>query len=63
MSTPPFFYQELFELGADESKYRLLSKEGVSLANFEGSQILKVEPSVLEYVARQALHDCSFMLR
>ena len=63
MSTPAFVYQPLFELGPDESKYRLLSKEGISLANFEGKQILKIEPSALEYVARQALHDCSFMLR
>jgi fumarate hydratase class I len=63
MSTPPFVYQELFELGPDETKYRLLSKDGISMATFEGKPILKIEPSVLEYVARHALHDCSFMLR
>lgn len=33
------------------------------MATFEGKPILKIEPSVLEYVARHALHDCSFMLR
>lgn len=63
MSTPPFVYQELFELGPDETKYRLLSKDGISMASFEGKPILKIEPSALEYVARHALHDCSFMLR
>ena len=63
MSTPPFVYQELFELGPDETNYRLLSKDGISMASFDGKPILKVEPSVLEYVARHALHDCSFMLR
>jgi fumarate hydratase class I len=63
MATPPFLYQDPLPLGPDETQYRLLSTEGVSLASFEGREILKVEPSVLEYLARQAFHDCSFMLR
>jgi fumarate hydratase class I len=63
MSTPPFVYQELFELGPEDTKYRLLSKDGISMGSFDGKPILKIEPSVLEYVARHALHDCSFMLR
>lgn len=63
MPTPPFFFQEPFPLEADDTKYRLLSKEGVSLASFEGREILKVEPGALSFLARQAMHDCSFMLR
>lgn len=63
MATPAYFYQEPFPIGADSTSYRLLSKEGVSLAEFEGKPILKVEPSVLSFLARQAMHDCSFMLR
>ncbi len=63
MATPPFTYQDPFPLGPDETQYRLLSTEGLSLGSFEGQEILKVEPSVLEYVARHAFHDCSFMLR
>jgi hypothetical protein len=31
-------------LGADDTEYRLLSKEGVSTATFEGREILKVAP-------------------
>ena len=63
MATPPFFYQDPFPLGSDETEYRLLSKEGVSTTAFEGREILKVEPEVLAYVAQQAMKDCSFLLR
>ena len=63
MATPPFFYQEPFPLGADETEYRLLSKEGVSTATFEGREILKVDPEALAYVTQQAFHDTSFFLR
>ena len=52
MPTPPFFYQELLSLGADDTEYRLLSKEGISTANFEGREILKIAPETLAYLAR-----------
>ena len=63
MPVPPFVYQEPFPLAADDTEYRLLSKEGISTATFEGREILKVEPGALAYVAQQALHDCQFFLR
>lgn len=63
MATPPFFYQDTFPLGADETEYRLLSKEGVSTTTFEGKEVLKVEPSAIAYVIQHAMHDTSFMLR
>ena len=63
MATPAFFYQEPFPVGPDSTSYRLLSKEGVSVAEFEGNPVLKVQPSALSFLARQAMHDCSFMLR
>ncbi len=63
MATPPFFYQEPFPLGEDDTDYRLLSTEGVSTAEFEGQTLLKVTPDALAYLADQAFHDCSFMLR
>jgi fumarate hydratase class I len=63
MPTPPFAYQDPLPLGADETEYRLLSKEGVSTASFEGREILKVEPEVLAFVTQQAFHDTSFFLR
>jgi len=62
MATPPFFYQDPFPLGADETEYRLLSKEGISTTTFEGKEILKVEPQVLTFIAQQAMRDTSFLL-
>jgi fumarate hydratase class I len=63
MATAPFVYQDPFPLGKDETEYRLLSKEGVSTTTFEGKEILKVAPEALTFLAQQAMHDCSFMLR
>ena len=63
MATPEFTYQDLFQLSPEHTKYRFLSKEGVSLSVFEDQEVLKVDPSALTFLARQAFHDCSFMLR
>jgi fumarate hydratase class I len=63
MATPPFHYQEPLPLGPDATEYRLLSKEGVGTAQFEGREILKVEPEVLAFLAQQAFRDSAFCLR
>lgn len=63
MATPPFTYQDPFPLGADDTDYRLLSQEGISTATFEGREILKVAPEALAFLAQQAFHDTSFLLR
>ena len=63
MATPAFQYQDPFPLGKDETKYRLLTKDGVSVGSFDGKEILKVAPSALTTLAREALRECSFFLR
>ncbi|HAF27433.1 MAG TPA: fumarate hydratase [Bacteroidales bacterium] len=63
MPTPDFKYQEPFPLGKDEAEYYLLTKDHVSVAQFEGKTILKVEPEALTMLANAALRDTSFMLR
>jgi len=63
MPPPPFAYQDPFPLEADETSYRLLSTEGISVSEFEGKPIVKVAPEALAFLARQAFHDCSFLLR
>jgi fumarate hydratase class I len=63
MATPAFQFQDPFPLGKDETRYRLLGREGVSVASFEGKEILKVEPSALERLAREAMREVSFFLR
>lgn len=63
MATPAFQYQDPFPVSKDATKYRLLTKEGVSVGTFEGKEILKVEPSALTRLAREAMREVSFFLR
>jgi len=58
-----FRHQELFELGPDETPYRHLGSEGVSTVRLDGREILKIEPEVLERLARAAIEDVSHLLR
>lgn len=63
MATPPFKYQKPFELGKDDTEYYLLTKEYVSVSEFEGHKILKIAPEGLTALANAAFRDVSFMLR
>ena len=63
MANPEFKYAPMFQLGEDKTEYRLISKEGVSVGDFEGNKILKVSPEALELLTTQAFHDVNFMLR
>jgi len=63
MPTPSFSYQEPFPLGKDNTEYYLLTKEHVSVSQFEGKEILKVEAEGLTKLANAAMRDCSFLLR
>ena len=40
---PEFKYAPMFQLGKDDTEYYLLTKEYVSVGDFEGHPILKVE--------------------
>jgi fumarate hydratase class I len=63
MATTPFVYQEPLPLSGDATVYRLLSKEGVTTAQFEGREILKVDPGALSFLAQTAFRDSAFLLR
>ncbi|WP_343553798.1 class I fumarate hydratase FumA [Pantoea sp.] len=63
MSNKPFYYQNPFPLAKDDTEYYLLSSDYVSVANFDGEEVLKVDPQALTLLAKQAFHDASFMLR
>lgn len=58
-----FKYAPMFQLGKDDTKYYLLTKDYVSEGEFEGHKILKVQPEALTLLAKQAFHDTNFMLR
>ncbi|MGU0057594.1 fumarate hydratase [Enterobacter hormaechei] len=63
MSNKPFHYRDPFPLSQDQTEYYLLTRDYVTVSEFEGQEILKVDPQALTLLAQQAFHDASFMLR
>jgi fumarate hydratase class I len=63
MATKPFIYQEPFPMTPDQTPYYLLTKEHVSVGNFEGKEILKVSSEGLTLLAQVAFRDVQFLLR
>lgn len=63
MATPPFKYQKPFPVGKDTTEYYLVSKDYVSVGEFEGNEILKIQPEALTVVANAAFRDVAFLLR
>ena len=60
---PNFSYSDLLPLGEDKTKYRLVSKEGVSVVKLGDKEFLQVEPSALEKLTSEAIHDINHYLR
>jgi fumarate hydratase class I len=60
---PNFSYSDLLPLGEDTTKYRLVSKEGVSVVKLGDKEFLQVEPSALEKLTAEAIHDINHYLR
>ncbi|MCL4109301.1 UNVERIFIED_CONTAM: hypothetical protein GTU68_019729 [Idotea baltica] len=58
-----FSYHKPFPLGPDKTNYRLVTKDFVEVVEFEGKEILKVDPEGLTLLANEAVRDISFMLR
>lgn len=63
MAATPFVYQKMFPLGPDTTEYYLLTKDHVSVGDFEGNPMLKVAEEGLTLMANTAFRDVSFMLR
>ena len=61
--SPDFSYSDLLPIGADTTKYRLISKEGVSLVKLGDKEFLQVEPAALTLLTETAIHDISHYLR
>lgn len=60
-----FFYQDPYPLGQDTTQYRKIegSEKYVSVEQFNGQEIVKIDPEGLTMLANTALRDVSFMLR
>lgn len=54
---------DLFPLGADETPYRKLSDQHVSIETFRGQEVLLVEPEGLRLLSEQAFADINHLLR
>ncbi len=63
MATKPFVYQEPFPMSPDTTEYYHLTSDYVKVENWNGHEMLVVDPEALRVLARQATHDNSFMLR
>ena len=61
--SPTFSYSQLLPLGKDETKYRLVSKEGVKVVKLGDRQFLEVGPEALTKLTSEAIHDISHYLR
>ena len=63
MATPPFKYAPMFQLSEDTTEYYLLTQDYVSVSEFEGKPILKIEKEGLTAMVKAAMHDANFLLR
>ena len=60
---PDFKYAPMFQVGKDDTEYYLLTKDYVSVSEFEGKPMLKVEAEGITRMINQAFRDVSFLLR
>ncbi|HSO65444.1 MAG TPA: fumarate hydratase [Ornithinibacter sp.] len=59
-----FAYADLLPVGADETPYRLVTTEGVSVVDGPGGRrFLQVEPEALRLLTDTAMHDIAHYLR
>ena len=64
MTNPePFAHTDLLPLGEDTTEYRLISRDGVSVAETELGQFLRVDPSAITLLTATAMHDIAHFLR
>jgi fumarate hydratase class I len=58
-----FGFTELLPLGPDETPYRLVTTEGVSVVETELGSFLKVDPEAIRRLTAEAMHDIAHFLR
>jgi len=58
-----FEYADPFPLDGDDTRYRRIAQDGVSLASFDGQDVLKVDPEALTLLAREAFREIAFFYR
>ena len=59
----PFNYSDLLPIGQDQTRYRLISTEGVKVVKHGDLEFLEVSPSALTKLTETAIHDINHYLR
>jgi fumarate hydratase class I len=62
-SVTEFSFQELLPLGPDDTPYRLLTTDGVSTFEADGTRFVRVDPGVLTLLTAEAMRDIAHYLR
>ncbi len=60
---PEFSYTDMLPTGADETEYRLLTTDGISVQRALGREFFQIEPAVLTQLTATAMHDIAHLLR
>ncbi|MGA1332398.1 MAG: fumarate hydratase, partial [Ilumatobacteraceae bacterium] len=64
MTAPePFSHTELLPLGKDDTEYRLVTREGVSVAKTELGEFLQVDAAAITRLTAEAMRDIAHFLR
>ena len=64
MTAPePFAHTELLPLGKDDTEYRLVTRDGVSVAKTEVGEFLRVVSAAITRLTAEAMHDIAHYLR
>ncbi len=58
-----FKYTPIINLSSDDTAYRHLTSDHVSIIQMNDKEILQVDPKALTLLAKEAMHDISFYLR
>ena len=60
---PEFNYSDLLPIGTDTTRYRLISRDGVTVTKLGDREFLEVAPRALTHLTEVAMHDISHYLR
>ncbi len=58
-----FNYKKMFPLQKDTTKYRLITKDHIKTAMFNGKKVLVIEPAALTEICENAFRDIAHLLR
>jgi len=58
-----FHYQPMFDLGDDDTDYRLITDKNVEVLQVGDREVLKVDPEAIRMLAAAAIRDVSHLFR